>query len=327
MKRVFVLLVAFLCFSGCKTFTEHSGVPSAGILVFDPDNLELLNALEEVPGARALCAAEDDDFFVSSTTGRLYRFNAGSMTLDTSFVIGPGASAGYGSMAYIPWKKSLYITGATGTILEVNTTDGTVRADISAGTSPAFITAAWNYAYVYVTDPLINRVHGIRTTTNAVQKTWSFNDSPSIVVSSSGGSDTLLIATTSPSRAYVQPTEYSSNPIPVSLENPSDMAGSGFLGVIYATHPRYHQSTGAVSVIDSLEPFSIRYQLTVPGDPVLVCSHSNGLVFFVLSTLTPGGFTLISYHAPFGTLLGSIDLPGYPVDMIMTGSRLVVLTY
>jgi len=329
LNRSLLTCAAAVLMTACSNFTEYSGTPSAGLLILDPDNLEIIGSLDGIEGGRALCAGLDREFFVSSSTGELHVFNASTAAHDTSFVIGPGSSAGYGSMAFVPMKNSVYIIGALGTILEVDIEARSVADEFTVGSSPSFITPSRSFDFVFVTDPLNNKVHAVRTTSNTVQKTWLFAHTPTVMLDNTMGNDTLLISTNDPRGvAYVQPGDFSSPGRKVSLPPASDMARSDFLNLMFAAHPRYGYSTGTVSVIDSLFPaFSVRNTVTVPGNPAFVTTHGDGLHLLILSTGDSGGCTLYSYHLTQSALVNSVDLPGTPVDMILAGDRLVILTY
>ena len=330
MKKPFLAICfAALLLTACSNFAEYSGTPSAGLLILDPDNLEIVAALDGIEGGRALCAGLDLEFFVSSTSGELHVYNAGTAEHDTSFVIGAGSSAGYGSMAYIPMTNSVYIIGALGTILEVDMDEYAVTDDFTAGSSPAFITPSRSFDHVYVTDPLNNKVHAVRTINNTVQKTWLLAHTPTVMLDNTRGSDTLLISTNDPSGiAYVQPGDFSSPGRKVTLPPASDIARSEFLDLMFTAHPRYGYPSGAVSVIDSLFPaFSVSDTITVPGNPALLATNNDGLHLFILATGDSDGCTLYSYHLTQSALVNSVELPGTPVDMILAGNRLVILTY
>lgn len=329
MKRLLIPFSAAVIWAACSNFTEYSGAPSAGLILLDPQTLEILGTLDGIEGGRALCAGSDLEFFVSSTSGEIHVYDAQTLLRDTSLVIGPGSSAGYGSMAYVPMTNSVYITGALGTILEVDMDDCAVTDEFTAGSSPAFITPSRNFDFVYVTDPLLNKVHAVRTTTNTVQKSWLLAHTPTVMCVNTLHSDTLLISTNDPRGvAYVQPADFVSPARKVNLAPASDIARSDFLNLMFAAHPRYGYPTGTVSVIDSLFPaFSVRNTVTVPGNPAFVTTHFDGLHLLILSSSESGGCTLFSYHLTQSAILNSVDLPGTPVDMIMAGNRLVILTY
>ncbi len=329
MTRVipFAVLAAVLL-SGCSNFTEYSGTPSAGLLFVDPDNLELLGAIDGIEGGRALCAGGGTSFFVTATSGEFHICDSGTMSIDTSFVIGPGASAGYGSMAWIPGKNTVYVIGALGNILEVQPSTGLVIDEITAGSSPTCMVPSRNVDFVYVTDPLNNKVHAIRTSTNAVLKTWLLQGTPTVMCTSAFGSDTLLISTNdSKNVAYIQPADFGSLARKVNLPPASDLNASDSLELLFAAHPGYGYSSGSVSVIDSLFPFSIRNTISVPGNPTYLEVNDNQMNLFILSSTESGDCTLYCYGLSQSILLDSIDLPGTPVDMVMAGNRLVILTY
>lgn len=328
MYRLLFVCAAAVLLTACSNFTEYSGTPSAGLLILDPDNLEILGSLDGIEGGRVLCAGLDHEFFVSSTSGELHVYNAQTLTRDTTMVIGPGSSAGYGSMAYIPMTNSVYVIGALGTILEVDIDDCAVSDEFTAGSSPAFMTPSRGFDFVYVTDPLLNKVHAVRTTSNTIHKSWLFTSTPTVMCASTMGNDTLLISTNDPRGvAFIQPADFSSPARKVDLAPASDIARSDFLNLLFTAHPRYGYPTGTVSIIDSLFPFSVRNTVTIPGNPSFVTTHNDGLHLLILSTGESGGCTLYSYHLAQSAFVNNVDLPGTPVDMIMAGNRLVILTY
>lgn len=328
-RRTALAFIAALAASGCSNFTEYSELPSAGLFVLDPDNLEILGTIPGVEGARALCAAgEGGIFFVSSSTGELHRFDSGTMNLDTSFVIGPGGSSGYGSMAYVEWKNSLYVVGALGNIIEVNAATGEIRNDIGSIPSPALITPSRNGDHLYVSSPLQKRVFGLSTHTNAIRWNWVYDLTPSVAGMNTGFRDTLLVATTDASgKAYMQPCSNSPGRL-VFLPQSSDIIGSELWGYMFAAHPRYSSSYGTVSVIDSLFPaLTVLTTISVPGNPVRLEMSRDQMSLFILSATQSGDCTLYSYEMSQSSLEKSVDLPGAPAGMILAGDRLVVMSY
>lgn len=328
-RRTALAVMAVLAASGCSNFTEYSELPSAGLFVLDPDNLEILGTIAGVEGARAICSAGDQGvFFVSSSTGGLYRFDSGTMSLDTSFVIGPGGSSGYGSMAYTGWKNSLYVVGALGNIIEVNAANGELRDDIGSVPSPGLITPSRNGQHIYVSSPLQKRVFGLSTQTNAIHWNWVYDLTPTVTGMNTGFPDTLLVATTDASgKAYMQPCSNSPGRKGY-LPQSSDIEGSELWGYMFAAHPRYSSSFGTVSVIDSLFPaLSILRTITVPGNPVCLEMSRDQMSLFILSATQSGDCTLYSYEMNQFSLEKSVDLPGAPAGMILAGDRLVVMSY
>jgi DNA-binding beta-propeller fold protein YncE len=327
MRPVFISVL--LAMAGCSNFAEYSGIPSAGVVLVDPDELAVIGCLGEVEGARVVCPAGPwGDFFVTATTGELHRFNAVTMSQDTSFTVGSGSSAGYCAAAYIPGKNTLYVVGAQGEILEVSAATNTVRDIFTAGSSPSFMVTSRNGDYVYAADPVNNRIHGIRTTSNQVLKTCAYNRTPTVLCSNPWGADTLLVATDDPSGyAYIQPMAPPSPPLRARLSPVSDMAVSSQLGLIAAAHPGYGQDHGTVSVIDTLCPMNIRETFVVPGDPTRLTMDQAQMNLFILTSLSPGQTAVYSYNFGARLITDSLFLTGTPVDMALAGGCLVVLTY
>ncbi len=318
-----------LAVSGCSNFTEYSELPSAGFFVIAQESLELLGTIPGVEGARALCAAGDKGlFFVSSGTGELHRLNSETMARDTVFTVGPGSGSGYGSMAYVGWKNSLYLVGALGNILEINAATGEIMDDIGSIPAPATITPSKDGLHLFVSSPMQKRVYGLNTRSNAIQWNWIYDLTPTVTGINTGFPDTLLVATNDASgKAYVQPCSASPGRL-VPLPRSSDIERSDWLGCMFAAHPGRDDSFGTVSVIDSLFPaLSILGTVTVPGNPVCLEASRNRTILFILSAARSGGCTLYSCKPDWFSLVDSLELPGAPAGMVTTGDRLVVMSY
>ncbi len=327
-RRVPVLFASVMLAAGCERFTEYSGPPSAGLVFIDPVSLEVTGSIQGVQGARALSPGTGSLFFVSTTTGMLYRCDSEAMALLSSTVIGPGSGAGYGSIAYVPWENSIYVQGATGNILELDAATGLLLDDFTVGSSVASIIPGRSSNNIYIADPVGGKVYRVRTATNTVARSWSLNLTPTVLCMNGSGSDSVLAATSDPlGSAYILPFEQSAPARKVRLAPAWDMASSYYMGIIAAASPDHGSGQGRVMIIDSLSPFTLGRILTVPGNPERLATHTDGMRLFIASRNGPDGFTLYSYHMGTWALLGSVDLPGTPVDMAAAGNRLVVLTY
>ncbi|MFO7627439.1 MAG: hypothetical protein R6V62_09295 [Candidatus Fermentibacteraceae bacterium] len=328
-KRNVVIVIAALLpvLSACHDVTEYSGTPEAGLLFLDPVTLEVEGTLSGVPGAVSICATGMNSFCVASSEGVLYLYDADAMELDTSFVIGGQSSAGYGSMVYIPWKSSLYVIGTPGSIIEVGIPGGEIRDVLTSVDSPGRLVSNRTQSFMYVENPNTNSVFRISTTNNSVFRVYEFDRTPSGVICGTTGDDTLLVATNDPQNiAYVQPVDYA-YPRVAQFAPVVDMERSiDHYGLIYALR-NHDTAEGALTVVDSLFPFSNYTPVFFPGTPRALQNHTDGLRLFILSVVKNGSYRVLCYHQDFETIVKTVDLPGYPVDMTSAGDRLVVLSY
>jgi len=242
-------------------------------------------------------------------------------------VIGGQSSAGYGSMVYVPWKSSIYVIGTPGSIIEVGIPGGVIRDVLTSVNGPASLVCNRTHSFMYVENPTTNSVFRISTSTNTVFRVYEFGRTPAGVICGTTGDDTLLVTTNDPQNiAYVQPADFvytrqvCFSPV-VDMERSID-----HYGLIYAA--RNHDTTeGALMVVDSLFPFSIYPAAFFSGEPRALQNHTDGLHLFIMSVIRNGSFRIHCYHQDFETIVKSVDLPGYPVDMTSAGDRLVVLSY
>jgi hypothetical protein len=329
IKRTAVTLLALLfpVISACHDATEYSGTPEAGLTFLDPVTLEVEGTLPGAPGAISICATGMNTFCVASSEGVLYLYDAIAMELDTSFTIGGQSSAGYGSMVYVPWKSSLYVIGTPGSIIEVGLPGGEIRDVLTSVNSPTNLATNRTHSFMYVENPNTNSVFRISTTSNVVYGVYEFDRTPSGVVCGTAGDDTLLVATSDPQCiAYVQPVDYA-YPRPAFLAPVVDMERSiDHYRLIYTVHDRGNGS-GELAVVDSLFPFSSYTKAFFQGAPRALHNHTDGLRLFIMSVVQNGSYRIHCYHQDFETIVKTVDLPGYPVDMTSAGDRLVVLTY
>lgn len=327
-ERTAVIVIAALLpiLTTCHDVTEYSGTPEAGLTFLDPVTLEVEGTLSGVPGAVSICATGMNTFCVAGSEGVLYLYDAVAMELDTSFTIGGQSSAGYGSMVYIPWKSSLYVIGTPGSIIEVGIPGGEIRDVLTSVNSPASLVTNRTHSFMYVENPNTNSVFRISTTNNNVFRVYEFDRTPSGVICGTTGDDTLLVATNDPQNiAYVQPVDYA-YPRVAQFTPVVDMERSiDHYRLIYAASNQ--DTTGELTVVDSLFPFSSYPAAVFAGAPRALQNHTDGLRLFILSVVQNGSYRVHCYHQDFETIVKTVDLPGYPVDMTSAGDRLVVLTY
>lgn len=313
--------------SGCQSFTEHSGPPPGALIFINAETMEVEGTLDGIRGGASICAVGAHDLRVASTDGKLHFVNALSMSLDTTVTIGQPHSSGYGSMAYAPWKSSLYIIGAMGAVLEVGVDDGLLKDQLTVGYSPAMITASGSSEYLYVSDPAYSRIHSVNTESNLVHRNYNLSRPPTVFELGPSGEDTLLISTGSPgSFGYIQPC-LDLYPRPVSLERASDMVRMPEAGLIFAAHPRPGEPGGTVSVIDTLFPFSVERTLFFTGSPTYLVVGGANPDLFILSITGTGGATLHRYDPSIEAAVSKVDLQCFPIGIAATENRVVIVTY
>lgn len=311
-NAVTTLALLFFILSACRDVTEYSGTPEAGLTFLNPVTLEVEGTLSGVEGAVSICATGMNTFCVASSEGVLYLYDAIAMELDTSFVIGGQSSAGYGSMVYIPWKSSLYVIGTPGSIIEVGLPGGVIKDVLTSVNSPASLVTNRTHSFMYVENPNTNSVFRISTTSNSVFRVYEFNRTPSGVICGTAGADTLLVATNDPQNiAYVQPVDYA-YPRVAQLPPVVDMERStDHYRLIYAVR-NHDTAEGALTVVDSLFPFSSYTPAYFPGTPRALQNHTDGLRLFILSVVQNGSYRIHCYHQDFETIVKTVDCRATP---------------
>ncbi len=318
---------AALLLAACNNFSEYSSAPQAGLIFLDPITLAVEGTLDGVEGGTSICATGPTTFCVASNTGRMFLYDADTMTPDTSFVIGLEQSAGYGDMLYVPWKSSIYIIGAMGSILEIGIPGGEEKAELTFASNPSHLSMNQTATFLYVTDPSNRSVYRMSISSNVLYKTFVLERTPVGTACCTRGLDTLLIATSDPAGVgYVQPVE-SVFRREVAYRPTVDIeATTPFHGLICGLHAN-PSGSGTLSLVDSLQPFSIARNVVFPGTPRVLYNHTDEQRLYIISVEEVGTFRVMCYNKDFEQFENSVELPGYPVDMTSAGNRLVILTY
>ncbi|MCK5116131.1 MAG: hypothetical protein KAR44_05995 [Candidatus Aegiribacteria sp.] len=327
--RIACAAAALLIIPGCTDLTEFDHTLQAGINIIQTPDLSIVHTVENISGARSLCALLDC-FIVATTEGTLIRFDLQSYQQTGVFPIGSPSSAGYFEMEYSPTESSIYIIGALGQIIEVHVPDMEFMDDFSVCETPVDITMDLDIENpcFYVAAATSPRILEIRKSNNSVSRSCILPISP-VCMGIEG--DTMLVGTLVNTQivsiggaAMVRRTA-SLFPKILAIEAiPNDTTLCAV----------FDQSTDTISTIfryfpmyfPPYTPMWIGTELTT-GEIHYMCAESDGSYVYVLSYLGDNTSRLVSYNCSSYIIESQIDLPGYPLDIdVSPWGTLLVLT-
>ncbi len=320
---------ALLIIPGCTDLTEFDHTLQAGVNIFHTPDLSIVHTVENISGARSLCALSDC-FIVATTEGTLIRFDLESYQQTGVFPIGSPSSAGYFEMEYSPTESSVYIIGALGQIIEVHAPDMEFMDDFSICETPVDIEFAMDIENpnFYVAGVTSQRLFEVRKQSNALSRSCNLWASP---VCMAVHGDTILVGTlantgiASIGGTTMVPRQMSHFPGILAIEAvPNDTTLCAV----------FDQSTGTIATIFRyfpmyFPPFTPMWTGTelITGEIHNMCASSDGNHVYVLSYLGDNASRLVSYNCYSYIIESQIDLPGYPLDIeISPGGTLLVLT-
>ena len=316
---------ALLMLISCTDLTEFDHTLQSGINIIHTPDLSTVHTIENISGARSLCAL-DDCFLAATTEGTLIRFDLESYEQTGCFTVGSPSSSGYFEIEYSPVENSIYIIGALGQIVELHVPDMEVMDSFSICDSPVDIEIATGKPYFYVAGASSCRMFEVRKESNCVSRTCTLLSSPTCMAIDHS-QDTILVGTLAETelvstgtgamrgrKMYKIPMIVAIETIPVYISTRLCVVFEYPIGQIatvksYFTPPQY---TGAV---------------TISGDIHYMCAESDGSYAYVLSYLGDNISKLVSYNCTDYSIEGQIDLQGYPLDLeISPGGTLLALT-
>ncbi len=324
--RIAFTAAALLIQSGCTDLTEFDHTLKAGINIIYPPDLSVVHTIEDISGARSLCALPDC-FIVATTEGTVIRFDLESYQQTGCTTIGSPFPAGYFEIEYSPSESSVYIIGSLGQIVELNVPDMEFLDSFIICETPVDIEIAPGKPYFYVAGASSCRIYEVRQENNATGRYCTLNSSPTCMAIDHC-QDTILVGT-------LAETELVSTGVDVMRRRKMDKFPT-ILAI--ETIPCYtsirlcavfdYYSTGTIAtIIEYFLPPLWTGAAPIDGDIHYICADSSGSHTYVLSYLGDNASRLVSYNCSNYDIEGQVDLQGYPLDLeIGPGGTLLVLT-
>ncbi|MEN8207610.1 MAG: hypothetical protein ABFR50_00010 [Candidatus Fermentibacteria bacterium] len=324
--------IALLIIPGCTDLTEFDHSMMAGISVFHTPDLTCVHTIENISGARSLCALPDC-FIAATTEGTVFRFDLQTYEQTGIFNIGSPSSSGYHEIEYSFYENSVYIIGALGQILEVSVPDMEVLDAFNVCETPVDIEVSPDpeLSFFYVAGATSRRIFELKLASNAVSRSCILPSSPTCMAIPES-MDTIMVGTLAETEivslvtASMKRRRMDHFPGILAIETvPNDTT----FCAVFSSY-----SLNSISTILKFfpNPFSPDPLYTgvvnIEGDiHYMAAAESDGTRIYVLSYMGNNGSRLISYNCVEYFIESQIDLPGYPLDLeISPGGTLLVLT-
>ncbi|MCK4807766.1 MAG: hypothetical protein KAT09_08970, partial [Candidatus Aegiribacteria sp.] len=299
-RRIVFASAALLMLTGCTDLTEFDHTLLGGINIIHTPDLSIVHTIENISGARSLCALADC-FLVATTEGTLIRFDLESYEQTGCFTVGSPSSSGYFEIEYSPVENSIYIIGALGQIVELHVPDMEIMDSFSICETPVDIEIGPNIElpYLYVAGANSSKIYEVRLGSNNLSRSCILPSSPTCMAIDQS-QDTMLVGTLGETEAVSIVTGAMRHrtmdlfPRIAAIETiPNDTTkcavfhrySSGMIAVILRYFPDYvyprPMYTGCV---------------TISGDIHYMCAESDGSHAYVLSYLGDNISRLVSYN-------------------------------
>ena len=327
------IAAAFLILCGCTDLTEFDHTLKAGLHIMYSPDLSVVNTIEDISGARALCVIPDC-FLVATTEGTVIRFDLESHQQTGCFTIGSPSPSGYFEIEYSPSESSVYIIGALGQILEFHVPDMEFMNSFSVCETPVDIEIAVGEYYFYVAGATSSTIYEIHLWNDFASRQCLLLSSPTCMAIDQD-QDTILVGTlaepmvvstgtTSMNRSalshfpYLQavetiPNDYNETRLFAVFGGP-DYSMQMIATILYYFPPEFDNScwVGTAPIV---------------GDIHYICTDWYGEYAYVLSYIGDNKSRLICYNCSEYTIEDQVDLEGFPLDLeISSGGTLLVLT-
>jgi len=328
-----VLTVFIILTEGCTDITEQENTLLAGLTVLSPDDFSVVCNLEGFSNARCIMVLPGY-IFVLSADGKLYRIDATTFEEIVEFTVGPASVTGYSSMAFSPNEGTIYLIGAYGTILEVSFPDCEVLDEFPVGTAPMDLEITKGIpGYLWVADAGDNSISQVKLDNNVAYTSYHYQ--PDFVyqcMEASKWNDSLLVGTSimvsrlealSPGLVRnsfmdeeamgvtdVSAIPNDSNFVVISTEN--------YIGVLCAYDRLFYPDP----------PDRFYNSLPVSGSMFVLAAANDNLHTFALGYTGDGMSRLYRYSYIAANMQECVDLPGFPLDMKVSGTGMIyILTY
>ncbi|MCK5036083.1 MAG: hypothetical protein KAS73_09350 [Candidatus Sabulitectum sp.] len=333
---LFVTVICSILFASCTNLTEYEMAFKAGLHVIAPEDFSVISTISDMPGARSLMMYPGN-IFIASTEGLIYRYDSETLELVEAYQVALPSPAGFSQMVYCSLKNTAYLIGSLGNILEVSLPECTVIDEFAVCQSPTKLALGPGSEYLFVADGPSKRIHQVSIDNNHAYDNvgiyfniYCMEPSPnpdSMLVGTSAGIDLIEVISPTDIRgtrlyqggAFFALASVPDDTIYVGVKKP--LYGAGEVAV----------SVGIVDVFipEFADPPPPEFYETIEieGTGHLLAMGKDWQHAYVLSYLGDNTSRLISYNYRFSETPQELDLPGFPLDLKVSGNGVIyVLT-
>jgi len=322
--RVITAALLLLALTGCSNITEHEMAFKAGLHIISSQDFSTIKTITDMAGARSLLIYPGN-VFVASTEGIIYRIDSETQEYVDEYQVAAASPAGFSDMVFCNLKNTAYLIGPLGKILEISLPDCTVIDEFAICQSPVRLALGPGSQHLFVADGPSSRVYQVAIDDNeakgSVHIYYNIN-----CIESSQYPDTIVVGT-SEDMNIVEVLDSGS----LRLTRPKLLQYYCFSAV--AAIP---DDTAFVAVVGSnvclLDVFVpdefppppfFSGQIHIEGDVHFVAIGNDWQHAYVLSYLGDNTSRLISYNYRFFSIDNEMDIPGYPLDLQVSGGGVI----
>lgn len=320
----------FLSSISCTNLTEHEMAFKAGLHIISPGDFSTMSIISDMAGARSLLIYSGS-FFVASTEGLIYRYDSESMELVEEYQVAAPSPAGFSEIVFSPLENTAYLIGPLGKILEISLPDCTVLDEFSVCQSPVKLALGFESEYLFVVDGPSNSIYRVAINDNKPYNPISFYFTINCI-EPANNSDSLLVGVSAAGIRLIEVLSPGTTRKTTLLPDGNYQAFAAvpddtlFVGVNGYSH-------ASVGILD---PF-MEYLFVIPpyfygnigiqGSTHLIAMGQDWQHAYVLSYLGDNTSRLISYNYCSCAIDQELDIPGFPLDLKVSGNGVIyVLT-
>lgn len=318
-----VCVSAFMI-AGCANVTEYELFYDARLNIYSEVNLALIDSLDLDPDARSILV-RDNRIYVAGTDGYIRSYSTVTHSLLEENQVGAPAPSGYIEMEYNAFGNSIYLIGATGTIVDISVPNCIVTDQFSPCTSPVEIEITpGNPGYLWTVDGSENEIHQTHLATNGHCGSIAYPPHYQIgAISRSSYPDSLLVGTSggffrleTPSTGIFRSTWVKD--VPWGCLALSDIPeDSNFIAIL---EMGLSTRIGELCVYDdstyAVPPPKFYNDVSIPGMFFMMEPSAQGDYVYSLASVDGGGSILTTYRTgdDYG-IETVVEMSGNPLDI------------
>lgn len=327
--------LGILLSAACHQVMEYSDSGTAGIQIVDTADFTVEGVIGGFEGARSMLYVAGE-LLVAANTGMVFWVDPDIMTVEQAKVVGQPFSSGYFTMSESR-EGTIYLIGGFNSITEFSPGSGIVLDEFSAGPQPSAFAIQPQDSFLYVFDGTDLKLREVLTVTNGIVREKQglltvgsmvpFDPRneimpyrASFVAAAANTGRTCVIMVSDITIIFEQDDGFGAGPL-------ADIAALEDTAVYLAVQSGLYDGQSGATLVFYAPPPVGPWHLFVEldGNPLRACRA--GGMFFVTSWLGQGWTRLTAIDGLTGSVVGSVDLPGYPWDVEAIGEdRVAVLT-
>lgn len=323
-----VFLAGIIVFSGCTDITEFDAAFNGQLHIISAGDLSTINTISGISGARSLLIYPGN-IFIASTAGVVYRYDSQTLAFVGEYQVDSPSPAGFFQMAMDQSASTAYLIGNQGKIVKFSLPDCIVLNVFSVCQSPvALAIAPGSPSYLYVGDGPTNTINQVSTGSNAVLASHDL-EYPIRSIAVGLYADSIVVGT---SIGTYLVEERGEGNLRVTIVSPNSCSSIDDIpgDTIYVVTTGH--KVGVLKFYKDPAPGNPSAEIVgmveVEGISHFVAAGYDWQHSYVLSYIGDNTSRLISYNHAFYRIDQQVEIPGFPLDLKVSGSNVIyALTY